>query len=77
MKELLAKIMDPPPTATSAATVQRRLSPGRYELRDDLGRTLQADAEAFYSPGAVVLVQSGRIVGRVGGDQTIIKTYEV
>lgn len=76
MKEILAKIMLPAAAPTVAATVVRRLAPGRYELRDGLGRTITADADAVYSPGVEVIVQSGRIVARAGSLQTI-RTYEV
>lgn len=76
MKELLGKIMQPEATTTTRAEILRRLVPGRYELRDDLGRTLQAESETSYAPGVAVLVQAGRIIARAGSAETI-KTYEV
>lgn len=76
MKEILAKIMQPTAAPTIAATVVRRLAPGRYELRDDLGRLLQADSSVDYAPESSVLVQSGRIVSR-SGNRSTIRIYEV
>jgi hypothetical protein len=76
VKEILGKIMQPEATATTRAAILRRLVPGRYELRDDLGRTLQAESDIAYAPGVAVLVLSGRIVARAGNSETI-KTYEV
>lgn len=76
MKEILEKIMKPQAATTTTATVLRRLSPGRYELVDGLGRMIQADSDIAYAPGVAVLVQAGRIVARAGSGETI-KTYEV
>lgn len=76
MKEILARLVATPPPTSQRATVVRRLSPGRYELRDDLGRMLPADSDVAYAPGVAVLVQAGRIVARAGTLQNI-KTYEV
>lgn len=76
MKDLLTKIMTPAVATQTTATVLRRLAPGRYELRDDLGRTVQAESDAVYPPGVSVLLQSGRIIARAATPQNI-KTYEV
>mgnify|MGYP000965394368 CR=1 FL=1 len=76
MKDVLSKIMQPATAPQMSATVLRRLAPGRYELRDDLGRVVQADSDLAYAPGATVLIQSGRIVARAAAT-TAIRTYEV
>jgi phosphoglucomutase len=76
MKDILSRLAGPLPKTSHSATVQRRLSATRYELRDDLGRIIQADSDTAYAPGVAVLVQAGRIVARVGTSQNI-KTYEV
>ena len=76
MKDVLSRIMQPAPAPQVSATVLRRLAPGRYELRDDLGRVVQAESDAVYPPGVSVLLQSGRIIARAAAPQNI-KTYEV
>ena len=76
MKDALKKMFTPDQPASIQATVQGRISTGRYELADDTGRKLQADSGLIWSPGARVIVQSGRIVS-AGGQAQTIKTYEV
>jgi hypothetical protein len=76
MKEILKKLFIKESAAPIAATVIRRLSPGRYELTDDSGRTIQADATIALSPFQRVTVQAGRVIALSGRQQTI-RTYEV
>ena len=76
MKDVLSRIMQPATAPQVSATVLRRLAPGRYELRDDLGRVVQAESDIAYAPGANVIVQSGRIVARAAAPAAI-RTYEV
>lgn len=76
MKEALKKLFTPDQPTSITATVQGRISTGRYQLADDSGRILQADSGLIWSPGSRVIVQAGRIVSAGGQSQTI-KTYEV
>ncbi|MGV0961851.1 MAG: hypothetical protein ACOYB1_18655 [Limnohabitans sp.] len=76
MKEILHKLFAMDQTGAITATVNRWLSPGRYELTDDSGRIIQADATTALSPFQRVIVQSGRVVS-LSGQISTIKTYEV
>jgi hypothetical protein len=76
IKDALHNIFAPRPPVAITATVAARISPGRYSLTDDAGRTLTADSTLTWSPGARVTVQAGRIVAGAGTAGTI-RTYEV
>jgi len=76
MKEVLSKLFAREQTGAIAATVSRRLDPGRYEFVDDSGRTLQAETTIALSPFQRVTIQSGRVVS-LSGPTATIKTYEV
>jgi len=76
MKEILQKLFAKESAAPFAATVIRRLSPGRCDLADDSRRILQADATLTLVPGQRVIIQAGRVVSLSGQQQTI-RTYEV
>jgi hypothetical protein len=76
MKEILQKLFSPATPATVTAAVIRRLSPGRYELADDSGRIIQADATLTLVPGQRAIIQSGRVIA-LSGRQQSIRTYEV
>jgi hypothetical protein len=76
MKEILQKLFAIDGAASTTAAVIRRLSPGRYELADDSGRILQADATLSLVPGQRVVIQTGRVVS-LSGRQQSIRTYEV
>jgi hypothetical protein len=66
VKEILSKLFSPEAPETTAATVRRRLQPGRYELADDSGRLFHADSSGAWPPGSRVTVQAGRIVAGAG-----------
>lgn len=76
MKEELNNIFAVRSPVSIIATVRKRLSPGRYELRDDAGNLLIAESVVSWSPGSRVKVEGGRIVAAGGALQTI-KVYEV
>lgn len=63
-------------TATRYCTVVERLSATRYTVEDTAGRVAGVESTEFYPPGAPVVVQLGRIVGR-GSRSGQHKVYEV
>ena len=76
IKEALKNIFITTRQGGTAATIRRTLATGRYELADDAGRLLQADADVVWEAGSRVIVMGGRIVARTSPAKTI-KTYEV
>ena len=72
----LKNIFKPDRTTSSYCTVVRRLSTTRYEVEDGTGRTRFAESTNFYPPGASVIVQEARIIGR-GNSAGKHRVYEV
>lgn len=66
MQDIAKKMMSTGQVVTSYVKVVQRLSGGRYEVEDDVGRLQVARAEndSFWPPGVSVVVQNGRITGR-------------
>lgn len=59
----LKNIFAPEEIRTAYCTVLRRLSASRYEVQDNVGRTLFVDGTGFYPPGVRVMIRDGVISG--------------
>lgn len=59
------------PQKQTCVVIDRKL-PGRYRLRDQLNRIIEADSSAVWRPGTSVTVQNGRIVGVAEASSTVI-----
>jgi hypothetical protein len=76
MKTMLENMFSRPDMEIKTCTIVSLLSPGRYSVTDQAGRTLQAESDQFWRPGSAVRVQSGRIVAAASLPKTQ-KIYEV
>lgn len=77
MRSVLENIFNPPDTSAKLTTVQKRISPSKYEVVDDVGRTTLVDSDFLnISPGKRVVVQLGRIISIVGKSE-VVKNYRV
>lgn len=76
MSNILKNIFDPINDNVTRCEVVRRVSVGKYEVRDSIGRMLIVNSDVSYHPGSFVNVQFSRIVSR-SAEATTIKTYSV
>ena len=76
IKTALVKIFTPDKPVRITATVNRRISSGRYELTDAAGSIIIADSIDVYPPRAQVIVQGGQIIAMAVPAKPI-KIYEV
>lgn len=76
MNNILSNIFDPINDNVITCEVLRRMSAGKYEVRDLIGRMLIVNSDVSYHPGSFVNVQFSRIVSR-SAETIAIKIYNV